>query len=73
MEVSCVAADTLCSIRILYDMAAKDREAKAELVNSGRILSKDVRLRRRVIICYICVRELFTEVLEGCQAKRLLQ
>ena len=50
MDVSCVAADTLCSIRIIDDMAAKKRQAETELVNSGRLFSKDIRLRRRVVI-----------------------
>ena len=73
MEVSCVAADTLCSIKIMHDTAAKDSEAKAELVNTGRILRKDHRLRQQVVIGHICARELFTEVLAGCQTKPLLQ
>ena len=73
MGVSCVSADTVCSIRMLYDMAAKDRQAKAELMDAGRIFSKDTRSRRPVVICYIWARELFTEVLAGCQAKPILQ
>ena len=42
MEFSFVAADTLCSVRIMHEVMVKYREAKAELVNSGRIFCKEL-------------------------------
>ena len=40
--MSCVAAKTECAKKIIEDMATKFREVKADLVKSGRILSKTV-------------------------------
>ena len=51
MEVSCVAADVVCAVRIMLDLTVKYREAKAELMKSGRIFGKELRLA--TASCYL--------------------
>ena len=58
-DVLRVAADAQYAVAITAELSAVSRKVNAYLEHNGKILGKELSLRRRVVVGYICAGGLF--------------